>query len=194
MAENPKIPQKPNGSPESSTTEINTRRLTEVVIEIGDHRNRNILWPITQVVLRGRWNRSNLSGTTMAQVMTAMPDLPGMHISCDPSRQQARIFDPLADESNADLLFKAQRIHEQAYRTTAGPEKPILQENMTDTEIKTWLYWMRRFVDNNQARIIHGHLLDQEDIKKLPGKTKCELNNSSIHAKKFREDPDPIYG
>lgn len=180
---------KPTASPASSpTATTDPRRLSEVVIELGDDRCRNMMWPLTKVVLRGRWSRSNIP-TSAHQSFASMPDLPGVHISCDPSRKRARVFDVLSDPSNEELLLKAQKVYQEAFQERAGPEKTVLYENLSDNEIRTWLWEMRKAVDGKRARVVHGELPTREQIEGLPGRTRIELNSNSSTGRRFQDDP-----
>lgn len=169
---------------------IDPRRMTEVVIEIGGDRCRQVLWPLSKEPLRGAWRRGNLVGTTMHQIMQAMPDLPGQHVSLDAARKVGRIFDPLNDPRMAEVLRKAQAVHKEAFRTEAGAAEDKRFEHLTDDEVKTWLYYMRRIVDCGEARVVHGELPTLEQLETLPGRTRTECYNSSSRSRRWREDPE----
>lgn len=177
----------PGPVPEPRT---DAKRLVPVCIEIGDDRCRQLMWPMTMNVLRGRWTRANLIGVTMAPVLAAMPDIPGMRVLVDPARSAARIFDPLAEPANAELLERARRVHKEAFRTEAGAEKAVDYASLSPDELKSWLHCMRRAVDSKHAEVVHGALPTVDQIAALPGKTRMEHYNQSSRAKKFREDDD----
>jgi hypothetical protein len=165
-------------------------RLGEIVIEMGDDRNRRFLYAPTGQELRGWWKKANLIGMTMDQRMTQMPDLPGMYICLDCKRARLRVLDPLNAPENKGLLAQAQAVHKDVFRTNAGPETDKLEEGLNDTRLKTNLYWMRRLVDSGSARIVSGELPTLEQIETLPGMTRAEVWNSSARARKYREEPD----
>jgi hypothetical protein len=168
------------------------RRLGEILVEIADERNSNVMWPITKVLLRGRWARVNTLGQTMAQVMQPLPDIPGLHVGVDCARKLSKILDPLNEPRNAELVKKIQAVLKEAFRQVYGPEKDVVQEGLSDGEIKSWLYWMRRLVDNGQAVVIKGELPDLKAIRALPGKIAIENYNSSSRAVKFLEDAERL--
>lgn len=165
-------------------------RLGEIVIELGDDRNRRFLYAPTGQELRGWWKKANLIGMTMDQRMTQMPDLPGMYVCLDCKRARLRILDPLNAPENKGLLAQAQAVHKEVFRTNAGPETDKTEEGLNETRLKTNLYWMRRLVDSGSARIISGELPTLEQIETLPGMTRAEAWNSSARARKYREEPD----
>lgn len=165
-------------------------RLGEIVIEMGDDRNRRFLYAPTGQELRGWWKKANLIGMTMDQRMTQMPDLPGMYVCLDCKRARLRILDPLNAPENKGLLAQAQAVHKDVFRTNAGPETDKVEEGLNETRLKTNLYWMRRLVDSGSARIVSGDLPTLEQIEVLPGMTRAEAWNSSARARKYREEPD----
>lgn len=167
-------------------------RIAEVVIEVASPRNQQFMWPLTQVVLRGRWCRANLPGITMQPALEKMPDIPGMRVLCDPSRRIARVFDPLNEPGNQDLLSRCSRVHTECFRVAAGAEQDVELDSLDDTAVKSWLYWMRRAVDNGMAIVVHGDLPSMTTIEALPGKTRCGAFDSSARAKRYREDPAPV--
>ena len=179
----PSQPARPNGLAEF-------RRLGEIVIELGDDRNRRFLYPPTQQELRGAWRKANLIGITMDVRMTQMPDLPGLHVFLDCRKARVRIADPLAAPENKAILQQAQAVHKDVFRTLAGPEADYVEEGLNETKLKTHLFWIRRLVDAGSARVVQGELPDMETIEALPGMTRAEAWNSSARARKYREEDD----
>jgi hypothetical protein len=183
-------PNTPKVPPAKKDALAEFRRIGEVVIELGDDRNRKFLYPPTGQELRGSWKKANLIGITMDARMTSMPDLPGMYIILDCKRARLKIVDPLEADENRELLRQAQAVHKEIFRTIAGPAKSYSEDNLNETKLKTNLYWMRRMVDSLQARIVSGDLPGLETIYDMPGFTRTEAWNSSARARKYREEPD----
>ncbi len=170
----------------------------EIVIEVGDNHNRNPVFAPTQTFLRGRFLKSNLHHSVFNEYVENLPDLPGHRILIDPRRRYGLIFDPLSrDEFRAQLQDAQKRLRGQSVSTagpvnvTYGPDQDYKFERMKDSEIKTWIFYMRRLVDAQSAWVVSGNLPQLEEIKSLPGKTRIEIFNSSAKARKFFEDPDP---
>lgn len=176
-----------------------------VVIELGDDRNRNILWGPTQEVLRGRWDKEKLRAGELNQKTELIPTIPGMRIEIDGRRRILRIYDPLASERLASLLAKVKRGIKEAVNQTGSPSPEKVYDNASETEIKTWLYWARRLLEGTpliedeatatvrggpQARLIEGSVPSMSAIERLPGKIQMELHNSSSKKRRYREDPE----
>lgn len=178
-----------------------------VVIEIGDDRNRNIMWNPTQDVLRGRWDKDKLRAGELNQKTEMIPTIPGLRIEIDGRRRVLRIYDPLDSERLASLLAKVKRGVKAAINVDGTPEKERRYEDSSETEIKTWLWWARRLVEGvplsedeltatvrggPQARVIEGSLPSLAQIERLPGKVQMEHHNSSSKKRRHREDPELV--
>jgi len=185
----PTTTEKPPTPPKTAVPQAFSR-LGEIVIEMGDDRNRRFLYPPTGQELRGWWKKANLIGMTMDQRMTQMPDLPGLYVCLDCKRARLRILDPLNAPENKGLLAQAQAVHKEVFRVNAGPETDKVEEGLNETRLKTNLYWMRRLVESGSARIVSGELPTLEQIETMPGMTRAEAWNSSARARKYREEPD----
>ncbi len=164
------------------------KRMASVVIEIASDKNRQYMWPMNMSNLRGRWTRANLIGVTMAPVLASMPDLPGMRIMVDPARSSARIFDPLAEPANAELLERARKVHKEAFRVEAGADRTMDFPSLTPDELKSWLHCVRKAVDGRHAEVVHGMLPTAEQIAGLPGKTRTQHFDQSPRSQKYLED------
>jgi hypothetical protein len=178
--------------PVTASTDEAYRQIGEVIIELGDDRCRNFMWPPTRETLRGAWKRGNLFGITMHTTMSEMPDIPGQCIVVDGRKRQMKTLDPLNIEANAALLAKIKAVYREMFRLAGGPAKDVTEEGCNDTRLKTALWWMRRFVDNKQARVVSGNLPTLAVIEELPGRINAEMWNSSARARKYRED-EPEY-
>ena len=173
-------------------TSVLSRPLPEdVVLEVGDSRNRNLMWPLTQDVLRGWWKMLNLIGAEVTEEFTQrVPDLPGIRIEISATKKMARIFDPLATVEHASTLVRLNSVakHSTIFGfSLVEPEKTREFQLLSQTDLKTWLYWARRVVDAKHAVIVSGKLGTLAEIEALPGKTRIGLGNSSGRTQ-FRED------
>lgn len=184
MSEPQKPEQKPAGDP--------YRDLGEITIEVATKHCGSLQFCAVTPArnLRGRWDRSKLYGESINGPLSQMPDIPGMYISIDPKRRRARIYDPLTLEENKDLLYTMEKIWNQTNQEAAGPGKETIRENMDDTQIKTYLHWMRRAVDDRCAREIPGsaRLPSLKEIARLPGKTRVEIRSNLSRNVKYLED------
>lgn len=160
----------------------------EIEIEIADERNRNVMWGPTMQLLRGAWSRANLHSDEMVEELGKMPNIPGMRIRLSIERRVALIYDPLALPHNEELKDKIAAIIFERWRVKQGPEKPTERKNLDADEIKTWLYGMRRRLDDNKCRMITGELPTLDVIETLPGRTRIEMFNNSARACRWKED------
>jgi len=147
----------------------------EFVIEITDKRNSNRLWPPTQKMLRGAWLHDNVRDMTIdvegqAAAMRNLRDIPGHCVYVSFPKGTAKIWDPLSDPNNADLLASIARTVEAAFGTKCGPDKPESYADMDDDALKTWAYWARRFLDASHAVVRKGSVPTMAEIDALPGK------------------------
>jgi len=161
------------------------RRNIEFVIEIGDRLNGTHQWPPTKKFLRGAWKLENtrnmdLDPEGQFAIMRQMRDIPGMCIHVSTQRKTARIFDPLAEPSNKDLLANITATYERAWGKKCGPDKPTVVDDMNADEIKTWLYWCRRYVDNRCCSIRQGDVPAVQEIFAMPGTIIREDNEDKM--------------
>lgn len=163
---------------------------TEVEVELGDNRNRSVLFPLTQERYRGAWRREFLIADEMVEEIAGMPDIPGMRVRIDPQRRRVVVYDPLSLPENAELCRRVQAFVKKLTREDQGPDKLTEHTLKSDNEVKGWLYWTRRLVDARRARVTQGTLPTLEEIERLAGKTRIENFNSSARACKFKEDQD----
>jgi hypothetical protein len=159
-----------------------------VVIEFGDSRNRQISFAPTAGVYRGTWSKGNLVPDEMTELIQKIPDFPGVRAAIDPARRSGMVFDPMALPENKELLGQVQRRIKEVFGADQGPERELVVSDLDDTDVKTWLYWMRRLADNKQARVVSGVLPTMEEIRRLPGKRRMEAFNTSSRACKFEEE------
>jgi hypothetical protein len=162
-------------------------------------RNPNISFPPLRSVLRGCWSQDQLvPGERSTENLHLMPDIPGQHVAVDGSRRKATVSDPLA--GNESLLRRISRaraalglhpVGSKATDITVAPE-PTQEHVLDDTGIKTWLYWLRRFVDYGLARVTAGQLPTTDEISRLPGKTRVQCFDSGVRRATYLEDQTPI--
>lgn len=157
------------------------------VVEIADSRNGNVLWPITQAVLRGKWARANIPAQSYPERLQEMPDLPGMHIAIDTNRRKGSVFDLLSRSTHKDLLKKANRQHLAIWGVECEPERDITLATMTDNQMKSWLYWIRRMLDAKQCVCVEGTVPSMAQIEAMPGTFMTNVFDASVHVKKETE-------
>lgn len=167
----------------------------EVIIEVGDKRNNQKMFSPTRTILRGSWAKANLVSDERVEQVETIPDIPGIRILISPVRRTALIFDPMSLPENTQLNRDVQEAIKKNFGTQCGPMEKIAYEDMSDTAIKTWLYYMRRMVDGSKtngvqwtdAKIVAGSLPTMAEIKALPGMIEMEHFNASAIKCRYKE-------
>lgn len=161
-------------------------------VEMGDSKNRCMVWPLDQRNLRGRWRRDNIAGVTTDDRFALMPDLPGHCITMDAAKKAAIIFDPLSDPKNERILKKAQAVAEAIWGTKCAGDQAVRNDDMSDDEVKTWAYWVRRYLDARQCRVVRGTVPEMAEILALPGRV-AHHNFDQGSAAKDKQEPPAKY-
>lgn len=160
-------------------------------IEMGDRLNRNFLWPIDQRLLRGRWTRANIPGVEFDDKFKGMPDLPGILLDVDIDGRTYGMMDPLAHPKNRALLEKAQLIGQRAWGVKMVPEfMPdgfLRFRDLTPDQIKSVVFYARRFYDNRQCNVLRGRMPAMDQVFAMPGRVSYENFNSSAAVEHKRE-------
>lgn len=175
-----------NGST-SPTKQQPQIQIGEVTIELGDKKNSNFDWRPTKAKYRGKWMRVNLVNGAVHQDFAQMPDIPGIHISINPAKKTAKVTDPLNEERNRNLTLKIKGVVKNCFKVDQGPMQDVLVDNMSPTDIKTWLYWMRRYIDCGYATEVFGKIPSMETIESLEGRIRIGQYDPSAASPKFKE-------
>jgi hypothetical protein len=157
------------------------------IIELGDVRNRHILFPPNQRALRGAWKKSNISHQSMTPEINNIPDLPGLWIAVDTEKRAVGILEPLIRDSHKALLGDFTKAYQAVTNSNGGPERDIKLGRQPDTKLKTWLYWMKRLVDGGQASVYRGVLPTMDEILAMPGNLEVNQFDQGGEAKKVLE-------
>lgn len=143
------------------------------LVELSGPKNENVLCPIDNHVCRGRWSRKNLarSGAQIEGDFNGMPDLPGLCFVINTDKRTIRRFDPLADDDNAKLLKRAQRIAlaVTGIKMTAEKSKTWKERACDDNTLKTFVFWILRLKDAGLVNVIKGRVPEFEEIRKMTG-------------------------
>ena len=161
----------------------------EIVIEISGQHNRNLLFDPQQVILRGAFDPAGIGPRGKA---LACGKIPGMRVGVNMRAKKARIFDPLEFPSNEKRLDE---INEAFRRANMNQVKPRPQESfdaLSDNTLSTWLYWMRRYVEEGKAFHVSGSA--KLDSEKLPGDPTIDIGYDSNHkAPRLLSEFDALY-
>lgn len=159
-------------------------RIGNVVIEISTPTCGNIVWPHPRMMLRGEWRRDAIIGISARPGLQKMPSIPGLRIAFNGASRSVKVYDPLASVENATLLAEIHRCYDELFLANAtrghagGPEPERHYPDLSNDDLKTWLWWMRRHVDEGNAKLIAGNLPTSGEIRKLAGKTLVETFQS----------------
>ena len=164
----------------------------EFVIEIGDEKNRNVIWPLDNRLLRGRWVKSNIPPESVGEKIAKIPDLPGVCIRLNSAKRAADIFDPLASPQNKALLERAQQATAGVFGPF-GPEELATFDELDNDGIKSWCYWARRLVDAGTARVKRGAVPEMDEIIAMPGRYATNNHDQGVNAERSKEKPDRPY-
>jgi hypothetical protein len=198
---NPPIPPIPPPNDEAKP-KANAFKSIRFVIEFGDGRNRNFVWPLDNSELRGAFNKSGMLPYEHNEYTDALPNyVPGSRIEFDGERRQVRIFDGLSSTPEVFDVIKAQM--KEVFMRNVGERPEVKRSDLSDTMMKSICYWARRFLMGSpaipeqgprqggpQAKVITGEVPELRQIARLPGKTMVENFNSSSVATKYIEDRD----
>ena len=162
------------------------------LVEFAGPKNENIMCPLDNRVLRGKWARKNLIGKAIDGDFNGMPDLPGLCLFVHTGKRLVRIFDPLADPANEKIMKRAQRIAQKVTGVKMVPSKPKTWRDAlaTDTLLKTFCFWVLRLKDSGLVNVIKGTVPEWEEIRKLPGQ--IELQQFNQLAGIVRGTPDDM--
>lgn len=137
-----------------------------IIIEIADERNRSLLFQPLQDKLRGRWDSQNVAYKRPHPALAKLPRIiPGIQVIVDINKKTVGIVDPLEKSENADLIKALESAKRELPGLMSGtsPKPAVKYTDVGESVIKTWLYWMRRLVDNNQAMMVS----DQDSLPKM---------------------------
>lgn len=184
----PKHPQQPQGNPFA--------QVGEVTIEISTPNCGNVLWPHPRMLLRGEWRRDSIIGVSAQPGLQKMPTIPGLRIRFNGRERTVTVYDPLTLPENATTLADVHRAYDQLFLSNAAvgsaphagkPEPEKVYPDQSATDLKTWLHWMRRHVDEGNARLVSGSLPSCQEISRFQGKTLVETFQSN-ETTKYLED------
>jgi len=141
----------------------------DFTVEIAGPKNQNVVCPYDQQKMRGRWQRDRNGMAEPGEDIRRMPVVPGICLRVSLSRKAVRRFDPLNQPQNSTALKKIQKVAKAVNGgQDVGPEDTVVW-NMNDTEIKTFILWIRRLLDQDFCVVHSGEVPEFEQIQKLPG-------------------------
>lgn len=161
-----------------------TTSMVKFVVEVDSPRNAKLQWTPDGRTLRGRWDPKRVNGSASESSFQRMPILPGLYIVMDGPRRVLRFADPLNDPKNADRLKLAQETVQNTFGERHGPEVDVEVKNLTDDEIKTACYWVRRYLDDQKVTVREGAVPTIAEVDAMPGDITIQDFNAPGMAKK----------
>ena len=173
--------------------------MASITIEIADECNRSVMFHPIKQKLRGRWDRQRVAYKRPHQALTRLPEvIPGIQISVDIHKKARGYRDPLSDPQHVPTLEAIKLAKEEVSGITpgVGPWPAVVYEGSSDSDLKTWLYWMRRLVNSKSAVIISpaDSLPSLEEIDAMRGDVFIGQFNEIITRKITKDEgkPQPV--
>lgn len=130
-----------------------------IVIEIDDGKNRSVLFPPANEMLRGRFARTNMHAGAEVGIkeLNQLPEIPGIHVFADLDERSVGYYDPLAFGRNKPVLEKVKLFGKAAERVDYKPVVGKKFTKVSDEQFTTWLYAMWSFVKKAKvANLVSG--------------------------------------
>jgi hypothetical protein len=131
-----------------------------IEITVDGSRNQNLHFRPLQRVLRGTFDINRVPDPQARIEATRFPrPIPGVRIAVDPQARTAAIIEPLHEPVNAAMRERVEKM---------GLRLPPEREEFKDIDVPTWLFWMRRAVVNELAKIVEGKFpeIDEARVQK----------------------------
>lgn len=150
----------------------------EIIVELDSPNNNNMLFRPLQRVLRGKFDPKRMNGDGKAK---HAPVVPGLHIGVNPKTKVGRVYDPLKEER--EYL----RVRDGLKASHGWSDIIIVQEAIhNDIDVTTWLFWMKRMIENGTAHLITG---SAPMLENLEGKPNTDMFSSPHAAGGNRPEP-----
>jgi hypothetical protein len=166
------------------------------VVEFGDDNNRQIVVQTVRRTVRGSWSNQKLyrdnRGRNLGELGQSLPDIPGMCVKVEPSRNRVIWFDPL--EKDDTPLKTLNRVIQNApsgiigVGAAFGPVDRSVEEFDDPHQFKTLIRELVRLVSGNKATLREGALPTLEQIDNLPGEYLYDPAFQSDWKTRFEKD------
>jgi hypothetical protein len=160
----------------------------EIAIELSGPHNENFLFSPAQKILRGEFLKSRLhdgvvyrQGSGLARVQR----IPGQVIAVNLAERKIRITDPLGFRENAKLLKELGPL----ISTSASGMSPLdetTHERATDDQLATFVYWMKRYVEEGKAVPYPGSAPLPDKLPK--GRVQVEFHASNPNYPRYLDE------
>lgn len=194
-------PTPPTGPPDRKKKEYVYPGSPTITVELVNERLGGVFFGPMGEWLRSRYRKSVLQKDEFIEATSLLPEeIPGIQITVDVQNKRIIVVDPLSLPSNKQILDKIS----SAMRSANGNAPPSgyftwqPKENCTNSEIKTWLFEIRKLLDaptfqskewrdnpskkrgGPMAEIMNGGKIpSRQEIEKMPGERETEFFSNS---------------
>lgn len=128
--------------------------------EVWESRNRTIFYHPLQQKMRGAFIPGRTPHDTArysGSGRVAPPELPGMMLALNVRLRRLRVIEPIVHMLDQDKLT-AELLASQNMQPTDGVEfnREGVRESLSDNQLATHWYWMKRHVDGQTATLVQG--------------------------------------
>lgn len=161
--------------------------MARYIIEIAGRNNERHCFGPTGQTLRGRYDFSNVTHRDKSEAMKAMSRvgvIQGICVELDTDKGLGRVFDPLRETEEGRKKWTEVLAVLREYQFEFGNVTQLMEtqeyRDLSQDDVKTWMYEMRKVVDGGCARVIsESKLPSLADIRtKVPGKRIRDIWNS----------------
>jgi hypothetical protein len=178
--------------------------MAKYTIEFDGPNNENYRFAPSATTLRGAWRSHRVAHNDMNDAMKSMstvPYIPGMRVTLNTDERSATVLDPLATTDEGKQIWEKVlakiKQHEAFFGAKQRLLPPITKANLTDSEMKTWAYYMAMAVESGYAVVLSDsqQLPSVEQIRSLPGGIRIGLLGSNSgykpESEKWRDVVEP---
>lgn len=182
-----------------------------VVVECANRKNQAISFPpglainVTEGRVRGRWEKVNMGTDTFSESMRSLnvlQSIPGGCIALDYGQRRGMVFDPLEDAPGAALVESVRKalgvtnermreidsVFRVTFRHGVRPFERRTLARMTDDDVASWHYWLKRIVREGNGRIILGSFPTTDP----EGRVKVDYTNTHFGVPRFKHQYDEM--
>jgi hypothetical protein len=140
-------------------------------------------------IVRGRFDLAKLGERIMDDRLKGLPTvIPGILFSFNGAARKIGFHDPLAFPKNQALRKAVGDAIKNYTGQDQSPEKVVEYAELSDDDLKNWLYWMRRHLDAKQIVVHKGAVPDMKVIEKMPGRVRHQPMDKNPKAEFVKPD------
>lgn len=171
-------------------------------IEVAGPQNQGLAFAPYGGRLRGRWESSRVAHFDKSEGMKALsqiPVIPGICIELDTDKHYAKIFDPLRETPQGQVVWRQVSGVLERYQTEFGSMRELMEpkeyRDLSQDDVKTWAFEMRKALDGNLARYVEpcDRMPTADEIRfAMPGRRVRDPWNSGPQEEKLQKYTDEV--